>query len=317
LPRAVDTNLLPAPFTSVTLANGQSISVRNWNTRLPNPLNAAPCAGAAIVNCFVDPNLLQNNRYTSSASAIYHGGIFELKKRFSNHFSLLMNYTYSKAIDNSTDYNSDYEPNDQINLRPERSVSEFDQRHKIVIAGLLESPFKGEGLASAVFGGFTLSPVFRGNTSHPFNLLAGTDVNGDRHSNTDRPIGVPRNTGVGPDFYNFDLGLSRRFHFGHEWTGNLALRPSTCSTARTLPPSITWSAQTTAWSQVRPPIPAELEEYPRACLSPSLRWIPSPDLSASSSSVFASISSCTVRFISTSSLASAKDEVLSFLISAI
>ncbi len=218
LPRAVDTNLLPAPLTAVTLANGQTISVRNWNTRLPNPLNAAPCAGAAIVNCFVNPNLLQNNTYASSASAIYHGGIFELKRRFSNHFSLLLNYTYSKAIDNSTDYNSDYEPNDQINLRPERSVSEFDQRHKIVIAGLLESPFKGEGLASAVFGGFTLSPVFRGNTSHPFNLLAGTDVNGDRHSTTDRPIGVSRNTGMGPDFYNFDLGLSRRFHFGHEWS---------------------------------------------------------------------------------------------------
>ena len=23
---------------------------------------------------------------------------------------------------------------------------------------------------------------------------------------------------MGPDFYNFDLGLSRRFHFGHEWS---------------------------------------------------------------------------------------------------
>jgi hypothetical protein len=217
LPRAIDTNLLPAVVTNYTsLTNGRVFPVRNWNSRFPNPLNATPCAGANITQCFLDPTLLQNNMYTSSASAVYHGGIFELKKRLSNHFSLLLNYTYSKALDNSTDYNSDYEPNDQFNLRGERSLSEFDQRHKIVITGLIESPIKGEGLASAILGGFTLSPIFRGNTSHPFNLLAGTDVNGDRHSNTDRPIFVQRNTGVGPDFYTFDMGLSRRFHFGHE-----------------------------------------------------------------------------------------------------
>jgi hypothetical protein len=180
-------------------------------------LNAAPCFANPSI-CWKIPPILQNNTYTSSASALYHGGIFELKKRFSNHFSLLLNYTYSKAIDDSTDYNSDYEPSDQFNLRAERSLSEFDQRHKIVVTGLLESPWKGEGLASSVLGGFTLAPVFRGNTSHPFNLLAGTDVNGDSHPNTDRPIAIPRNTGIGPDFYTFDMGLSRRFHFGHEWS---------------------------------------------------------------------------------------------------
>src|ERR1700686_3586167 len=32
LPIAIDTNLLPAPFTTVTLANGQKVSYRNWNT---------------------------------------------------------------------------------------------------------------------------------------------------------------------------------------------------------------------------------------------------------------------------------------------
>jgi hypothetical protein len=210
LPRAVDTNLLPAPTTIATSPfTGQQVSFHNW---------AAPQCSVNPTSCFVAPLILQNNTYTSSASAIYHGGIFELKRRFSNHFSLLLNYTYSKAIDDSTDYNSDYEPFDQTNLRGERSLSEFDQRHKIVVTGLIESPFKGEGLASAIFGGFTLSPVFRGNTSHPFNVLSGTDINGDRHSTTDRPLGVARNAGVGPDFYTFDMGLSRRFHFGHEWS---------------------------------------------------------------------------------------------------
>jgi hypothetical protein len=213
LPRAIDTNLLAAPFTTKVTPLGQALTYQNW---------AAPQCSAVATSCFAIPLILQNNTYTSSASAIYHGGIFELKKRMSNYFSLLLNYTYSKAIDDSTDYNSDYEPFNQLLPHAERSLSEFDQRHKIVITSLIESPIKGEGLASAIFGGFTLSPIFRGNTSHPFNLLAGTDVNGDRHSTTDRPLGAARNSGIGPDFYTFDMGLSRRFHFGHEgWSVQL------------------------------------------------------------------------------------------------
>ena len=32
-----------------------------------------------------------------------------------------------------------------------------------------------------------VAPIFRANSSRPFNLLAGTVVNNDRHSTTDRP----------------------------------------------------------------------------------------------------------------------------------
>lgn len=32
LPVAIDTNLLPAPFTTLPLANGKIVSYRNWNT---------------------------------------------------------------------------------------------------------------------------------------------------------------------------------------------------------------------------------------------------------------------------------------------
>src|SRR6202030_4659061 len=32
IPIAIDTNLLPAPFTTLTLANGQKVSYRNCNT---------------------------------------------------------------------------------------------------------------------------------------------------------------------------------------------------------------------------------------------------------------------------------------------
>jgi hypothetical protein len=44
--------------------------------------------------------------------------------------------------------------------------------------------------------------------------LAGADVNGDRHSTNDRPIGAARNTGLGPDYMDFDMRITRRFKMG-------------------------------------------------------------------------------------------------------
>ena len=199
LPVAIDTNLLPAPFVPTGPAG---IPIRQWSTSA-----GQPCAGANIFTCFVNPFLLQNNQYSSAGSALYHGGILEIKKRFSDHFTLFGSYTYSKATDEVTDFNSDFGPMDQTNLAGERGRSTFDQRHKVVFAAALESPSKNRFIM-----GFQLAPILRYNSQHPFNLLAGTNVNNDRHSTNDRPPGAGRNTGIGPDYATFDMRLSRRFN---------------------------------------------------------------------------------------------------------
>ncbi len=143
----------------------------------------APVCATNPGQCFADSSriILQNNEYESVANAVYHGGIFEVRKRFSSGFSLIANYTYSKAIDDSTDFNSDYAAFNEVDLRAERSLSDFDQRHKVVVA---------------------------------FNLLAGADINGDNHFTNDRPPGSPRNSGLGPNYAVFDMRLARRFKFG-------------------------------------------------------------------------------------------------------
>jgi hypothetical protein len=146
---------------------------------------------------------VQNNQYTSAASALYEGGILEIKKRFSKSFTLFGNYTYSKGFDTSTDFNTDYGPQDPTNLSLDRGLSEFDQRHKLVIAGVFDSPWK-----NPILGGFQLAPIFSYNSGHPFNLLAGGEVNGNNHTTNERPIGAPRDSGLGPDFVNFDMRLS-------------------------------------------------------------------------------------------------------------
>ncbi len=216
LPVAIDTNLLPAPFTSVTLANGQTVSYRNWNTTASgaDPLGGVeglPCDNPVtlVTQCFVSPLVVQNNQYTSAAYALYEGGIVEVKKRFREHFTLFGNYTFSKGIDTSTDFNSDYGPQDPTNLNLDRALSEFDQRHKLVIAGVLDSPWR-----QSILSGFQLAPIFEAHSGHPFNLLAGGEVNGDNHTTNERPIGAPRDTGLGPDYIDFDMRLTWHHKLG-------------------------------------------------------------------------------------------------------
>ncbi|MGA8012509.1 MAG: TonB-dependent receptor [Candidatus Acidiferrales bacterium] len=211
LPVALDTNLIPAPKVTLPLANGKTAMYRDWNTNpAVDPYSAitgipSPCAAKPFA-CFVNPLIAQNNQYSSKASALYEGLILEAKKRYSDHFTVMANYTYSKAFDTTTDFNSDYAPQDETNLRAERALSEFDERHKVVIAGVIDSPWK-----ERILSGFELAPIFTYHSGHPFNLLSGSEINGDNHSTNDRPIGAGRDTGLGPNFINFDMRLAWKY----------------------------------------------------------------------------------------------------------
>lgn len=221
LPTAIDTNLLPAPMSTIKLASGKSVSYRNWNTTAAgaDPLGGAeglPCDPSASnpvgpFACFVNPFIVQNNQYTSAGSAVYQAGILEIKRRFSNHFTLFGNYTFSKGFDTGTDFNSDYGPQDPTNLGADRGLSEFDQRHKVVVAGVFDSPWK-----NPVLSGFQLAPIFTYNSGHPFNLLAGGEVNGNNHTTNERPIGAGRDTGLGPDYINLDMRLTWQHKVGEK-----------------------------------------------------------------------------------------------------
>ncbi|MBV9214772.1 MAG: TonB-dependent receptor [Acidobacteria bacterium] len=205
LPIAIDTNLKAAPLVTDPVTGA---SIRQWSTSA-----GFPCSGAGIFNCFVDPTILQNNVYSSIGRANYDGIIIEAKERFSQYVSIMTNYTWSRAHDDVTDFNSDFSPMDQTNLAGEYSLSDFDQRHKFVFAGVLETHLKGSGGAAKFFSGFQFSPIVRYNSPHPFNLLAGTNVNNDRHSTNDRPAGAARNTGIGPNYFDVDLRIAKRITF--------------------------------------------------------------------------------------------------------
>jgi hypothetical protein len=187
-----------------------------------NEFTGAVIGSTAVAR--IDPRFLQVNIYESSGNSFYHGMAVSFTKRYSNNFLLVANYTLSKAIDEVVDFNSDFQPTNQFCTRCERSLSSFDQRHRFVLTGVFDSPLQargGAGALSYIFGDWTVAPIITAVSARPFNLLVGTDVNGDAHSNTDRPI-VPgdqpaplgRNMGRGPNFVELSLRLTRRIPLG-------------------------------------------------------------------------------------------------------
>ncbi|MGI8783243.1 MAG: carboxypeptidase regulatory-like domain-containing protein [Acidobacteriota bacterium] len=179
----------------------------------------------------LDPRFVQVNMIETSGSSIYHGMTAVLRKRFARHVGINVNYTLGKAIDDTTDFITPLQANNPRDHRSERSRSVFDERHRFVASGVLETPWgagKGNRAVDVVLGDWMLAPIFTYASGKPFNLLLGFDANNDTHDLTDRPFLASgqiagRNTGRGPDYYAFDLRLTRRVQIRRERGVNLEL----------------------------------------------------------------------------------------------
>lgn len=160
----------------------------------------------------IDPRILQDNHVESSGNGIYHGMTINITKRFSRYYQFQTSYTLSKAIDDTTDFITDLQAANQLNLRGERSLSTFDQRQRLVVSGVFQSPLMRGMPFGRVLSGVTLAPIMAVSSGHPFNLLLGFDANGDTQANTDRPSFAGRNTGKGPGYASFNLRLAKEVH---------------------------------------------------------------------------------------------------------
>ncbi len=163
------------------------------------------------------------NAQVSDGNSVYHAGNFELRKRFSHNYQFLASYTWSHAIDDSSDLQTLLLPQNNRDFRAERADSLFDQRHRFVFSGVLTSPAgwrSGDGL-HRFLSDFVVAPIFEISSGRPFNILSGVDTNNDQSNQTDRPsvlpdgtLCVPGTTGCAPlitngQFTNGSLGRNR------------------------------------------------------------------------------------------------------------
>ena len=186
--------------------------------------------------------------FESAAASTYHSGQLSIERRFSRGLSFSLGYTISKSIDDAsaflpTDGDPSF-PQNSRDLRAERSLSAFDQRHRFVMSASYALPLRNHwatkdwrfDLIAAMQSGAPLTPQLSFDNSNTGNTgaIAGADrpdVIGDPHSGPSTPerffntdaFAIPapftfgnagRNILSGPGSATIDLALGRAFRFG-------------------------------------------------------------------------------------------------------
>ena len=168
----------------------------------PNYFLAAALSGGGVSKAVLDSQLAGSlrtpgtlspfgsvNAQVSDGNSSYNAMNVELKRRMANNFTFLMSYTWSHAIDDSSDLQTLLIAQDVNNFRAERADSLFDQRHRFVFSGVMTSPdaWKKGSTLQKIFSNFTLAPIIEFSSGKPFNIITNVDANNDQSSQTDRP----------------------------------------------------------------------------------------------------------------------------------
>ena len=142
---------------------------------------------------------------TPSGWSIYNAGIVSLRKELAGHYSVLANYVYGKSIDVATENQLQDEPQDYLEPQLDRSVSDNDVRHRLVLTLMAASPANW----IAPFRNFQFSMLNTLQSPQYYSILAGSDINGDGFPFNDRVGSIGRNTYRGASYYNTDVRLQR------------------------------------------------------------------------------------------------------------
>jgi carboxypeptidase family protein len=121
----------------------------------------------------------------NAASSIYHSMQVSLEKRLTRGFSAGMHYTWSAAIDTTSEI---FNPStgevavaqDSFDLRSDRARSTYDRPHRFTGNAVYELPFYQEqkGPLGHLLGGWQVNAFFTLQSGAPFTVLNGSDPTG-------------------------------------------------------------------------------------------------------------------------------------------
>jgi outer membrane receptor protein involved in Fe transport len=183
----------------------------------------------------IRPGALLNNivQIEGAGNSSYNALWLTANKRLSRGLQFNTSYTFSKSIDYNSLSSQGVIIQDSYNLRDSRGLSDFDARHRFVVSGLYELPFRGNQFVE----GWQLSSIVQSQSGNPVNIVINnTTFTGT--NNTVRPdvtgpisiLGSPnrwfdiapfvvpvgrfgtlgRNVVIGPRFNNADFSVIKR-----------------------------------------------------------------------------------------------------------
>ena len=186
----------PCLADAALLANADGLGLGPNGSKCDNtlPFNSA---GGCVVIPFGDMDANYSN-----GSSDYNGFTANLRKTLSHHYQFLASYSYSHAIDDSTDLQSPLAPQDSYYPQLERSNSLFDQRHRFVFSGVYQSgKLVGDGFARKFFSNWTVAPIIDVASGRPFLIITGDNTNFQFAPSAARPnvvTGLSAGNGCGP-----------------------------------------------------------------------------------------------------------------------
>ena len=142
-----------------------------------------------------NPDFLNVDEIESTAFLQGHAATLTFRGGWGKHFKGYAQYVFSKYTNNTSGVLA--LPANNYDLRPETGPADFDRRHRVNFAGVMQFPF-----------GFRIGSLLWVASGAPFNITTGSDPNGDTIT---RPPGVTRNTGRGPGMVQLDVRLTKVF----------------------------------------------------------------------------------------------------------
>ena len=179
-----------------------------------------------------EPNntIVQNDETTSAGHSTYNALTASLTKKYGHGLQFQANYTWSKAIDNTSDFSSQSTPFRPGFLNLDRGISDFNIKNSFVANAVYTSPTHhgGDSFARNLYSDFVVAPIVQVRDGVPFTLLfpglGGSNSNGtpgnaatatpaqngnSSHVSEARPFHEGRNLGIGPAYATFDMRISR------------------------------------------------------------------------------------------------------------
>ncbi|MCW5977639.1 MAG: TonB-dependent receptor [Bryobacteraceae bacterium] len=129
----------------------------------------------------INPLFGQLRNRTFDAHSFYHGLQTQFRQRFARGFQSIIGYTFSKSIDDSSDFFTQTQSDNYISIplngnpRFNRGLSGHDVRHAFVASFTWELPGPRTRLLGAVFGGWQMGGITSYASGTPFSVRLGYD----------------------------------------------------------------------------------------------------------------------------------------------